>query len=412
MTDTQHFFDAARKQFDSIAEDVERHFDQVASQLREWIPYDHRTQTISLSPPRKLPPPTTLQVAQRWVHKHKALTAAMVAFVVTGSVGAVVYMQQSNRKRKRRARKSASGARTDVVVVAGAVANPLTSALYLDLERRGFIVYVVANTSEEEHYIRSQNRADLLPLHIDLLDPFKAQEQMSRFHGLLGREHRAFGEAEPHKLKLCGLILAPDTQTSPERIEGISSEEWSDALNAKVLNTIATAQLFLPVITEQQAKILLLTSSVMPAVRMLGHGIESTVYGALEAFISSLRGEVGEDGVQVSHFKLGNIDIPSITAKQRREGVPAPRLKATPQRRLHDAVFDALMAKRPARTWHVGRGSLAYSIVGSWMPQGAVGWLMGASVRRRHGFAEDVAAEEGLVGSQGSLTWEKVEQDG
>lgn len=412
MTDTQHFFDVARKQFDSIAEDVERHFDQVASHLREWIPYDHRTQTISLAPPRKVPPPTSLELVQRWVSKNKALTAAMVAFVVTGSVGAFVYIQQNNRKRRRRARKSASGARTDVVVIAGgAVANPLTSALYLDLERRGFIVYVVANTSEEENYIRSQSRADLLPLHIDLLDPFTAQGQMRRFHSLLEREHRAFDEAEPHKLRLCGLILAPDTQTSPERIEDISSEEWSDALNAKVLNTIATTQLFLPAITEQQAKILLLTPSVMPALRMPGHGIESTVYGALEAFSSSLRAELAESDVSVSHFKLGNIDIPSVTAKNRRDGVPAPRLKATPQRRLHDAVFDALVAKRPARTWHVGRGSLAYDIVGAWMPKGALGWMMGAGVRRRQGFVEEVAGEEGLAGSQGSLAWEKVEQD-
>ena len=418
MTDTQALFDTARKQFDALATDIERHFDAAAAHLREWIPYDPRTQTISLSPPpRRLPPPTTLQVVQRWISRHRALTAGIVAFVLTGGVGVGVYAYRYGgfagmRKRKRRAKKSASGARTDVVVVAGgAVANPVSSGLYLDLERRGFVVYVVVQTNEEEQYIRSQNRADLLPLHVDLLDPFTAQEQMARFKNLLEREHRAFEGAAPHRLKFCGLVLVPDTQTSPARIEDVSSEEWSDALNARVLNTIATTQLFLPALQDHGAKVLLLTDSVIPTLRMPGHGVQSTIYGALEAFISSLRAEVQDEGVSVAHFKLGSIDVPSLTAKQRREGLPAPRLKATPQRRLHDAVFDALVASRPRRTWYVGRGSLAYDIVGSWMPAGAVGWLMGAGLRRRGGLSEQVPAEEGLAGSQGSLEWEKIEED-
>ena len=93
-------------------------------------------------PPRRLPPPTTLQLMQRWVSRHRALTAAAVAFLVTGSIGTFVYIRSKEHRRKRRAKKSSSGARTEVVVVVGAVANPLTSALYLDLERRGFVVYV------------------------------------------------------------------------------------------------------------------------------------------------------------------------------------------------------------------------------------------------------------------------------
>lgn len=405
MTDAQQLFDYARKQFDSIADDVERHFEQVAGQLREWMPADS---PFARPPPapRRLPPPTTLQVAQRWVARNRALTAAAVAFLVTGSVGALVYVKGQEGKRKRRAKRSVSGARTDVVVIAGAVANPLTSALYLDLERRGFVVYVVANTREEEQYIRSQSRIDLLPLQMDLTDPFAAQEQMARFKNLLEREHVAFDGAEPHKLNFAGLVLVPDTSAPASAIEDVSSEEWSDALNAKVLNTIATTQLFLPAITEHKARVLLLTPSVMPALKVPGHAMESAVYGALEGFTSSLSAELNQQGLSVSHFKLGNIDIPSVTARQRREGVPKPLLRATPLRRLHDDVFDALVAKRPSRTWYVGRGSLAYDIVGRWVPAGIVGWMMGAKQKPR--VVQEVT--EDLQGSQGSLTWEKVEQ--
>ena len=345
---------------------------------------------------------------QRWVSRHRAVTAAAVAFVVTGSIGTYVYVRSKDRRRKRRARRSASGARTDVVVVAGAVANPLTSALYLDLERRGFVVYVVANTAEDEQYIRSQSRADLLPLHLDLVDPYTAQEQLARFQNVLGREHRAFDEAEPHNLNFVSLVLVPDTQGAPTRVEDVSSEEWSDALNAKVLNTIATTQLFLPSVTKHKAKVLVLTPSVTPSLKLSMHAVESTVYGALEGFTSSLAAEMREDGVSVSQFKLGSIDVPSVKAKQRREGVQPSRLKATPLRTLHDSVFDALVSTRPRRTWHVGRGSLAYDVIGSWIPAGVVGWMMGAGMRPN--VAGDVKDED-LQGSSGSLTWVDVEQD-
>ncbi|KXL47282.1 hypothetical protein M433DRAFT_159797 [Acidomyces richmondensis BFW] len=407
MTDAQQLFDFARKQFNEIADDVERHFESVAGQLREWMP-ENSLLSRPPPPPKRLPPPTAFQIVQRWINRHRAVTAAAVAFLVTGSIGALVYIKSQNHKRKRRAKRSSSGARTEVVVVVGAVANPLTSALYLDLERRGFVVYVVVNTAEDEQYIRSQSRIDLLPLHLDLVDPFTAQEQMARFRNLIEREHFAFEGAEAHRLHFTGLIMVPDTQSTPARVEEVSSEEWSDAFNAKVLNTIATAQLFLPSVVDQHAKVLLLTPSVTPALRLPMHAVENTVYGALDGFKSSLAAELRQDNVIVSHFKLGNIDIPAVSAKQKREGVPKPRLKATPLRRLQDSVFDALVSRRPRRTWHVGRGSLAYDIIGSWIPPTMIGWMIGAG--RRPDNVDEIREEE-MRSSAGSLTWEKVEQD-
>ena len=322
-------------------------------------------------------------------------------------------MRNRKANRKRRAKKSASGARTDVVVIAGAPASPITSALSLDLERRGFVVYVVANTNEDEHYVKSLTRADLLPLPLNLTHPFAAHEQIARFQNLLGREHTAFEGAEPHKLTFSGLILVPDTTSSPAKIEEISSEEWSDALNAKVLNTIATTQLFLPCITHFGSRILLLTPTVTPSLRPAGQALESTIYGALDGFTSTLAAELKDEGVSVSHFKLGNFDIPSVSAKQRREGALAPRLKATPLRTLHDSVFDALVAKKPNRTWYVGRGSVAYDLIGKYAPSSLIGWIMGMGQRRRAADApvEVEVMEEDMQGSQGSLTWEKIEDE-
>lgn len=274
------------------------------------------------------------------------------------------------------------------------------------------MVYVVSNTAEQERFIRSQARSDLIPLHLDLVDPVAAQGQVARLQDLLAREHRAFDEADSHRLNFAGLVLVSDLQNVEARVEEISSEEWSNALNAQVLNTIATTQLFLPVIAEHKSRILFLTPSVTASLKMPSHSLENTVYGALEGFITTLTTEVKDSGVSISHFKLGNIDIPSATARQRREGVPAPRLKATPVRRLYESVFDALTTKRPSRTWHVGRGSLAYDIIGRWMPAGAVGWLMGFG--RRPNVVEENGSEirgEEVERSVESLVWEKIEQE-
>ena len=182
-------------------------------------------------------------------------------------------------------------------------------------------------------------------------------------------------------------------------------ERWiegnSGVIDWHLINTIAMTQLFLPSIIEHKAKVLLLTPSVTPSLRPPLHALESTVYGALESFVSSLAAEMKEDGVSVCHFKLGSIDISSVTARQRRDGVPPSRLKATPLRRHHDSVFDALVSTRPRRTWHAGRGSLAHDIIGSWMPSSAVGWMMGAG--RKPAVVEQLKDDD-LQSSAGNLT--------
>lgn len=400
--------DSTLTQLRDIATDIERNFDEVSANFRERVLGQQRP------PPRHprlrlAPPPTTWQLAQRWMHQHKALTAAILAFVVTGSVGTFVYVQSRGRKRKRRARKAASGARTDVVVVMGAVANPLTSALYLDLERRGFVVYVVVNTGDDERFVRMQGRSDLMVLSLDLADGYMGREQLGRFEGLFGRNMVAFEQALPHRLNFVGLVVVPDTQYGQARVEDVSSEEWSDAFNATILNTIATTKLLLPAVIEHKAKVLLLTPSVTPVLSPPMHAVESTVYGALKGFASSLAAELKQDGVYMSHFKLGNIDIPALTTRQKRAGVPPPRLKPTPIRQLHRAVFDTLVSSRPRRTVYVGRGALAYDLIGSLVPPVFIAWMMGASERPPAVVRQ--ASEEDMRGSAGSLTWEKVDQE-
>jgi NAD(P)-dependent dehydrogenase (short-subunit alcohol dehydrogenase family) len=296
----------------------------------------------------------------------------------------------------------------------------LTTAIANDLERRGFIVYVVTSTAEDEQHIRKQSRVDLLPFNLDLvyasilllIQPHKAiltvnqpgiaEGQMQRFHHFLSRHHHAFEGASVHRLTLAGVILVPDVSSSAVgSISQLSPEAWSTALNAKVLHTITTAKLLLPLVTEFRSRILILTPNVVSSLRPPYRAIESTVSSALGAFAASLSSELSLQGLHACHFKLGNIEI--AANKQKKD--ESKRIRGTSIRKLHESIFDALHSSRPGRTWHIGRGSLIYDIVGSWLPGGVVSWMMGLQQAPK---IEHVQAPEEDSSSDRSITWEKI----
>ncbi|KAG9584438.1 DUF1776-domain-containing protein, partial [Aureobasidium melanogenum] len=375
MTDAQYFIDSARQQYNDLAGGLERHFENVATQLRDWLPEQMRPRPPPPPPPRSLSPVTYWNQVNRWISRNTALSAGVLAFVGTGAV--LVFIQRSTHVKKRRARKSNNGARTEVVVLAGSPTSPLTTAIAMDLERRGFIVYVITSTREDEEHLRKQLRPDVLPFDLDLIHPDKAEGQMQRFHHFLSRHHHAFDGASAHRLTLAGVILVPDIPSvTVGSIAQLSPEAWSTALNAKVLHTITVARYMLPLVTEFKSKILLLTPNVISSLRPPYRAIESTVSSALGAFAASLSSELSLQGLHACHFKLGNIEIAG--SKQKRDENRRVRgALGTPIRKLHEAMFDALHSSNPSRTWHVGRGSLIYDFIGSWIPSGVVGWMMG-----------------------------------
>jgi len=322
-----------------------------------------------------------------------------------------------------------------MAVIAGPPNSPMVKSLSLDLERRGFIVYIVCSDMEEEQQVRGEPRADVRPLHLDVADVLGTREAMERFNDVLLRPHVAFAGASPHHLNFRGLVLVPDLIYPSGPIETVSPELWSDALNAKVLNTIAVTQAFLPTICEFKARVLMCTPSIVSSLRPPFHSVETAVVGALEGFTASLRGELGTLGIDVVSFRLGTFDCTHIGSKQRLQPTVGPDTFLWPSaarklfaanyvnqsrvaysrglmtqggagsslRELHHGVFDALTQKSPRRVWRVGRGSVTYDFVGNWVPAGLVGWMMG--VQR---VSLNPLTEPQLEDSVQS--WEKVER--
>lgn len=285
---------------------------------------------------------------------------------------------------------------------------------------------------EEEQQVLGELRADVRPIRVDVTDALGTQEALEKFTDLLHRPNPA------HNLRFAGLVLVPDMIYPSGPVETITPDLWSDALNAKVLNTIALTQTFLPTVCTHKARVLMMTPNIVASLRPPFHGVEASVVSALEGFTASLRGELGTLGIDVCQFKLGTFDYSHVGAKQHLQTIGSPdtmmwssaarqsyasnyinqahvgRTKGlfghtgkagSSMRELHNAVFDALMEKRPRRVWRVGRGSVTYDLVGNWVPAGLVGWMLG--VRNVPTPRERVV--EPKQEASASQSWEKID---
>ena len=87
----------------------------------------------------------------------------------------------------------------------------------------------------------------------------------------------------------------------------------------------------------------------------------------------------------------------------------AREAKGSSLRELHNGVFDAITGRRGSNggVIYLGKGSWAYDFVGTWVPRGVVGWMMGWGKTTR-GVGVDVVD---MVGD-GSAEWERVEGEG
>ena len=153
-----------------FADKVERSFNDAAESIRqtvygsEWIPA-----SIKPSPPPPKQCPVQLSYLERagsWMDRNRALTAAIVAFIGTGSY--LIWHHRRQQRWKRRARRAPNGAKTELVVLAGSPYSPITKSIAYDLERKGFLVYIPVGTLEEEAAIAEMRAPDIHSLNFDI----------------------------------------------------------------------------------------------------------------------------------------------------------------------------------------------------------------------------------------------------
>lgn len=156
-----------------VADFINHNVDHAANIVREtlsstpWIPSSMRP-----APPPPAPiavvAASRLQQVQDWLQRHKIVTGVVV--LATGVVVFKCVQQTRSMRKTRRARKARNGGREEVIVIAGSPALPLTKSLSLDMERKGFIVFVVCSAKDDEAMVQSMSRSDIRPLTIDTTD--------------------------------------------------------------------------------------------------------------------------------------------------------------------------------------------------------------------------------------------------
>ncbi|KAK2600393.1 hypothetical protein N8I77_009930 [Diaporthe amygdali] len=445
--DDQQFLDVlssipnhVKKYSSEVADVIDRHVDKLAEQFREtlssqdWIPDGVRPRG------RPPPPPATISSsvydrAQDWVSRHKLLTGLVV--LTTGVIVYRAYKKGKSSRKTRRAKRARNGGRLEVVVIAGDPKLPLTRSLSLDMERRGFIVYIACNTLDDEATVQNLSRPDIRPLGIDITDPPSAGASIERFAQYLSLTHAAVPGAKQNYLTLRSVILIPSLnyQTSP--IATIPPSSFADLFNTHLLHPILTIQAFLPLLTARlnssssaektPPKVLVFTPSIMSSINPPFHAPEATVCSALSAFTEVLAGELRPLSIPVTHVQLGTFDFSGFTPASLRSQQPSGLLTAPPAetltwpdaarktygrnfvntstsaisagrvrgmrgsslRDLHNAVFDVIDGSNTSGVVRVGLGAELYGFVGRWIPRTFVQWMMG--MRR----VDDLASWQG-----------------
>ncbi|KAF8424622.1 hypothetical protein EV426DRAFT_532723 [Tirmania nivea] len=421
----------------SAANALDTQIDFLADKLRGhlsnsiWLPKSYRP----TSPPPPPPPkPTSLTLSfftnpthlfsstSQWIRRNKLLTAALFSTLSIGTV-------------KRRASRASNGARTQVIVLSGYPHEQTTSLLALDLERRGFIVFIIVHTPEEESSVLrgvGEGRPDIRPLMLELASP---DAQMERFTNWLLSPQSAFegaGKGGRYHLNLVGLVVIPALTSYQARpVEILDGGVWSDTININLLQPVIVARNFLRPLSLFKSRLVVLQSVIVPPLAPPFCALETVVGRAIEGWVEVLEREVSPFGVGVALVKVGNVEGILGAAQLRPSSFPnsipinpgaradvltwpAPLrqsygrqyistlshypssassargstgIKGVPIRELYITVFDALGAgmlpgqeKRKGRfLYRVGTGSRLYEFIGDWLPRGFVGWMLGVS---------------------------------
>ncbi|KAK2733930.1 hypothetical protein FQN57_001913 [Myotisia sp. PD_48] len=466
-SDDEFFFDYlawvpndVKKYSAQITNSIEHHVDSLASSLRDtlsqqsWVPKTVKPLRRPPAPELPQPPQSLISSVQDWISRHRALTAAFIAFIGTG--GVLLYGNSQFRAKKRKARRAANGARKEIVVIAGSALEPMTRSIALDLERRGYIVFITASSAEEEHVIENEAREDIRPLWFDVshtpATPSEIHPSLYVIQSLITNPQSPSPGIPAHLCQLSGLILVPSLDYPTGPVATIPAASWADTINTRLLYPILATQYFLPLLTMKRTNstIVLVSPSIQSALSAPFAAPEVATTHALSGFATSLRQELRllehSDGgnVEVVEIKVGNIDFGrQLRGSHKNKGTEVltwqPHQRAlygpsylssidsrvgnaahafpqgTSARKLHFAVFDALAPSkktwygtrsRKQKTVYVGQGSIAYNIIGKITPSGVISWMLGLRTGY-DSFLLDPTFDEGTGGSS-DIGWEKV----
>ncbi|KAK5088065.1 hypothetical protein LTR05_002281 [Lithohypha guttulata] len=384
-----------------IADYIEKHSNAIAADLREAI--DHASWLPeSLKPPRGAshgffaapppPPQGPYEKTVAFISKNRTAIAVVLAFA--GTTAYLVHRRRRAHAKKRRAKKLPNGAKKEIVVLAcSTFHDPLTRSLAVDLERRGYIVYVTVSSTEEDTLVHQEAKPDLRPIWIDVTSTvpnpaYDTHPDLDPIRELLSKSSRSISPSsprvslgsKPYEHSLAGIILFPGCSGYPVGpFALLHPSDVVDSVNTRLLQPLLTAQQFLPLLARHSydskapTSIVIAYPSIPQALNPPAELTSTLVSTSLSALAASLRREitVSSANIVVSELKLGNFDLGSTysrtfnrdiypesghehsqalthwhssqrAAAQRSRFGQSKSTRGSSAREFHNAVFDAL----------------------------------------------------------------------
>lgn len=387
-----------------IADYIEKHSNTLAADIREAI--DHASWLPeSLKPARParffaVPPPPPQGAYDKtitFISRNRTAIAVVLAFA--GTTGYLVHRSRRAHAKKRRAKKLPNGAKKEIVVLAcSTFHDPLTRSLAVDLERRGYIVYVTVSSTEEDSLVNQEGKADLRPIWIDVTSTvpnpaYDTHPDLEPIRELLSKSSRSVSPAsprvsigsKPYEHSLAGIIVFPGCSGYPVGpFALLHPSDVVDGVNTRLLQPLLTVQQFLPLLARHSydskapTSIVIAYPSIPQSLTPPAEVTSTMISTSLSALAASLRREtaVSSANIVVSELKLGNFDLGSTysrtlnreiypeqgheqsqalthwhssqrAAAQRSRFGQSKLIKGSSVREFHNAVFDALAP--PAR---------------------------------------------------------------
>lgn len=219
-------------------------------------------------------------------------------------------------RRKRRVPKLANGARKDVVLVVGSPTEPFTRLLALDFEKRGFIVYLTILDDKDLRYTQSNSITDDIN-YLNLAGNQDLVYLLAKFHLLLQTPVVPIKGAEEHHLKLSAVVFAPNLYFPLGPLENFSPASWDRVMSRMNLYTRLLTLGFLPLVRDQQSKVIVIVPNIVNSLLLAYHGPEAVFQGGVKNLFAVLSKELAPQGVSVSQVRLGNLHLSSQTSRSR-----------------------------------------------------------------------------------------------
>lgn len=372
--------------------------DQVSSAVARQLPSSFGG-AMSEPPP---PPHFFERIQKKWL---------IATGVIGGGIAAVTLwklraMPAPQRRRRRMARRAPDGGRKDVILIVASPHEPLVRVIAQDLMIRGFIVYITSASPEEDETIYREKSSDIRTLRCNMNNPGSTERGLHELEVLLQTPVSSFAGAESRFLSLAAVILIPDLFYPTGPLEATSPQQWAHTLHTKVLGPVTFLSCGgLDMVRQHASRIILMTPSIISSLNPAFHAAECICVAALSSLALVVSREVASQHVTMSHLKLGSFDTShggpeavrlgseyQIKRNMRADVLSWPehlrhlyagayassaylqtkRTRGSRLRHLFSVLFDTVTMPSPPRVIHVGKGSYAYDLLTSLLPE----WLL------------------------------------